>query len=698
MKKEQLLCLLAEMSLEEKAGQLAQIPLSVCAGGLAEPTGPMMDYHLTPEQSALCGSLICDQDPDAAAYARIVREMTEMQPHHIPPVLMRDVIHGCRTVFPIPLALGCTFDEGLAEDMGRISAAEAAASGYHATFAPMADVVRDPRWGRVMESVGESPALCGAMSAAMVRGFHGEGADKKDGIAACAKHFAAYGLCQAGQDYAPVDVGRAEMYNVYLPPFKAALDAGCEMVMPAFVMVDRIPCVCNEWLLKDVLRDRWHSDAMVISDFGDVGQLFHHGMVESLQEATELALTGGTDMDMMSFAYLHAIPELVRAGKLSMKTVDEAVLRVLQLKNKLGLFEQPIKNDDPAFQAASYLTPANKEAALQTALRSCVLMKNEGILPLKSGVKAALVGSHADSRRLLGAWSLDGKVDDVETIAEALHRDERITLVSPEDAEVILYVTGEDQNEVGEGCGKAHPELTPAQMEELRQLHALGKPVVFLLVCGKPLILTDILPCCDALLNIWFPGTMGAEAVRRLVMGDVSPSGHLSMTFPRTVGQIPIHHDKLTSARLYNGGAPYSKRYVDEEITPLFPFGFGLSYTTFALDAPAVSHDALTPDIPVTAQVTVTNTGDMAGETVVQLYARVKHMHFVRAERALIAWQRVSLAPGESRTVELPVTWEMLTLYDQAGQPVPMDGRCDLMFGFHSEAADTLTHVTLCSH
>ena len=243
MRDQELIQLLSEMTLEEKAAQLSQIPLSVCSGGLAEPTGPMQDYHLTPEQTALCGSLICDQDPDAAVYARIVREMTEKHPHHIPPILMRDVVHGCRTVFPIPLALGCTFDEGLAEEMGRVSAVESYASGYHATFAPMVDVVRDPRWGRVMESVGESSALCGALGAAMVRGFRGEGLDKPGTMAACAKHYAAYGLCQAGQDYAPVDVGRAEMYNVYLPPFKAALDADCDMVMPAFVMIDRIPCV-----------------------------------------------------------------------------------------------------------------------------------------------------------------------------------------------------------------------------------------------------------------------------------------------------------------------------------------------------------------------------------------------------------------------------------------------------------------------
>ncbi len=695
MRDQELIQLLSEMTLEEKAAQLSQIPLSVCSGGLAEPTGPMQDYHLTPEQTALCGSLICDQDPDAAVYARIVREMTEKHPHHIPPILMRDVVHGCRTVFPIPLALGCTFDEGLAEEMGRVSAVESYASGYHATFAPMVDVVRDPRWGRVMESVGESSALCGALGAAMVRGFRGDGLDKPDTMAACAKHYAAYGLCQAGQDYAPVDVGRAEMYNVYLPPFKAALDAGCDMVMPAFVMIDRIPCVCNQWLLKDVLRDRWHSDAMVISDFGDVGQLLHHGMADDLKEASELCLNGGTDMDMMSFAYLKNIPALVEEGKIALADVDAACLRVLQLKNKLGLFEQPVKNDDPALQEAAYRIPAHKEAALQAALRSCVLMKNEGALPIKAGTKVALVGDHADNRGLLGAWSLDGKTEETETLLEAFRRDGRIQLVPVEEADVILYAAGENQDEIGEGCGKAYPQLTAAQMDELRALHATGKPVVLLLTCGKPLMLADAFPCCEALLNIWFPGTMGAEAVRQLVMGDVSPSGHLSMTFPRCVGQIPIHHDKFTTARLYNGGAPYSKRYVDEEITPLFPFGFGLSYTSFALADASVSAAALTEDAPVLARVNITNTGDRAGETVVQLYARVKHAHFVRAEKSLIAWKRVSLAPGETKTVELPVTADMLRLYDHNGDAFPLAGACKLMFGLNCEDIAAETSVTL---
>ena len=377
MTEKALLALLGSMSLAEKAGQVTQIPLSACAGGLGDPTGPMMQYHLTPEQVVLCGSLICDQPPNAAEYARIVREMTEAHPHHIPPVLMRDIIHGFRTVFPIPLAMGCSFDEEMAEKMGRISAAEGWASGVHATFAPMVDVVRDPRWGRVMESPGESTALCGAMGAAMVRGFRGEGPDRKESLAACVKHYAAYGLCQAGMEYAPADCSRTEMYNVYLPPFQAALEAGCDMVMPSFITVDRVPCVCNDWLLKDILRDRWGSDAMVISDYADIYQLTIHEVAEDLKEAAELSMNAGLDMDMMSFAYLTHLPELVEEGKVSVEALDAAVLRVLKLKNKLGLFENPVRNDDVSLAEAVLSRPAHREAALRAVQKSCVLLKNE---------------------------------------------------------------------------------------------------------------------------------------------------------------------------------------------------------------------------------------------------------------------------------------------------------------------------------
>ena len=683
--------LLASMSLTEKTGQLVQIPLSACAGGIGDPTGPMMRFNLTPEQVVLCGSLICDQAPDAQAYAQIVREMTEAHPHHIPPILMRDIIHGFRTVFPIPLAMGSSFDEAAAEEMGRISAVEGAVSGVHATFAPMVDVVRDPRWGRCMESPGESPALCGAMGAAMVRGIRGDNLQSADTLAACAKHYAAYGLCQAGMEYAPADCSRTEMYNVYLPPFKQTLDAGCDMVMPSFITVDRVPCVCNEWLLKDILRDRWGSDAMVISDYADVWQLINHGVAEDLKEAAELSLNAGLDMDMMSFAYLTQLPGLVEEGKVSMENLDAAVLRVLKLKNKLGLFERPVRNDDVAVQNAALGRPEHMAAALKAAQKSCVLLKNEGVLPLKAGTKIALTGDLADSHKILGGWTLDGDWDATETLRAAFLREERITLTEVENADVILYAVGEDEFETGEGGSKTRPWLTDGQMAELEALHATGKLVVVILFCGRAMILTDVTAKCDALLNAWFPGSMGAEAIRSLVMGDVSPSGHTSVTFPRSLGQVPIHHDKLTSCRTEDPKNKYSNRYVDELSSPLYPFGFGLSYTTFNLDQQQVSGDVLSKNAPVTVSVRVTNTGDMAAETVVQLYARVKHGPIIRAVRNLIGWKRIALNPGESTVVELPVDMSMLTICDASGKELQPKGDCLLAVGLDSAAEFSLS-------
>lgn len=691
MTRQQLLALLDSLSIEEKAGQLSQIPLSACAEGISEPTGPMMKFNLTPMEVVLSGSLICDRMGDAVEFARVVREMTAAHPHHIPPILMRDMIHGTRTVFPIPLALGCTFDDSLAEEMARITAKEAAVSGIHATFAPMVDVVRDPRWGRVMESPGESPLLCSNMGAAMVRGFRGNGIDQPDSLATCAKHYAAYGLCQAGQDYAPVDVGYAELYNVYLPPFKAALDAGCDMVMPSFICVNRVPCVCNQELLTDILRDWWKSDVMTISDYDDVEQLINHGMAENKKEAAALCLDAGCDMDMMSSAYAVHIPELVAEGRITMEQVDAAVLRVLELKNKLGLFENPVKHDDPSLQLEVCRDSTHRAIVLQTALRSCVLLKNEGVLPLKAGVKLHLTGDHADERDLLGDWAGDGRVEETETLRENFLREQRVTLVAEQEADVILYAVGENGcRDTGEGASKAHPELNPDQLTELRRLSGLGKPIIMVLFTGRPLLIGEALPYCSAVLNAFFPGSTGAEAVKQLLLGDANPSGHLSMTVPRCIGQIPIHHDRLTSCRPNQPGNSYSNSYLDEPNEPLYPFGYGMSYTTFAFENPRLDREVLMADQQVTLSVDVINTGDCPGETVVQLYARMQHGPILRPIRTLIGYVRIALEPGERKVVTIPVTQSMLSMYDTRRNLITPRGTCHLAVGECSDVPFTL--------
>ena len=680
MTHEALIDLFNSLTLEEKIGQLAQVPVSTCIGGISQPTGPMEAYSLTPEMLQYCGSLICDTPGDAENTASAIRSVMDAHPHHIPPVVMKDIIHGCQTVFPIPLAIGCSFDEKHAEAMGRCGAIEGAARGMHVTFAPMLDVVRDPRWGRVMESPGESPSLCGAMGAAMVRGTHGDGIKRHDSLAACAKHFAGYGLCQAGQEYAPIDVSRTELYNTYFPPFQAAIDAGVELIMPAFVSVDRVPCVCNQWLLKEILRERMGFAGVTISDWGDIGQLMNHGIATDLTEAAQISLDGGLDMDMMSFAYMQHLLQLVRSGAVREERLDEACLRVLELKNRLGLFEDPYKNTSRELQHQICGSEEIRRAAYDAAVNSCVLLKNDGVLPLKSGAKVALVGPYADSPDILGGWSLDGGYP-VQTLAGCFAKDTRIRLTAPEHADVILYAVGERQQETGEDTSKTRIELTGQQIAELHRLHSLGKPVVMLLFCGRPLILTDVLPYCDAVLNVWFPGSEGAAAIRALVMGDENPSGHLSMTFPRALGQVPIHHDRLSTARPFQPNTGYINRYIDEVNAPLFPFGYGLSYTAFEIGEPIVLMEQATVDQPAVVAVTVTNTGNYDGAVVLQVYARLRHSRLIRPDKKLVAWKKCYLKAGERETVSFSITPDMLRMYDAEGRTVEAEGICDLAIG-----------------
>jgi len=690
MTPEALRALLLDMTLEEKAAQLAQIPMSACLGGVSAPTGPMTALSLTPESTALCGSLIADGVMEPERYAAVVRDMTASHPHCIPPLVMKDVIHGHYTMFPIPLAVGATFDMCYAESMARCGAREAAAMGAHVTFAPMVDVVRDPRWGRVMESPGEAPLLCAEMGAAMVRGARNGDIAKPDALAACIKHFAGYGLSQAGQEYSPIDVSRTELFNTYFPPFEACVRAGADMVMPAFVGIDRVPCVCSRWLLKDVLRGRMGFDGVTISDWDDPGQLRNHGIAENLKEAAKLCIKAGLDMDMMSFAYLPHLAELVRSGEIDESLIDAACLRVLELKNKLGLFENPVKNDSAAFAHSVLGSEDIRRAAYEAACASCVLLKNDGTLPLAPGVKTALVGDHADSRAILGGWTLDADRSKTKTLKESFLSDSRITLTVPEEADVILYACGEREQDTGEGASKTRPVLTQAQMDELRALRALGKPVVLLLFTGRPLILTDAEPLCDAILCCWFPGSEGADAIRALVLGDETPSGHLSMTFPRAIGQIPIHHDRLSGARPHLDGKNYFNRYIDEASAPLYPFGFGLSYTDFALESSVIDAH-LTPGHPALVRTRIRNTGSRAGAAVIQVYAHLRKSAFIRPMRTLIAFRCVMLAPGEAHDIDLPVSAGMLTLFDAQGCAHLPEGVCDLAVGMDADAPFTLT-------
>lgn len=672
---EALIALLQDLTLEEKIAQLCQIDMSTFLADAGSPTGPMLEFNLTREQILSAGSLICGANADADKFEQIHETIRKDAPHGIPPLIMSDVIHGMRTTFPIPLALACSFDEAEAETMARVSAREAAACGVHVTFSPMLDVCRDPRWGRCMESPGEAPALCAAMGAAMVRGYRGDDLKNEDSMATCAKHYAGYAMVEAGRDYAPVDISRTEMYNTYLPPFKAALDAGCDLVMPAFTPVDRVPAAANRWLMHDILRERWQWNGVTITDWGSVSELYRHHLAEDAKDASLRCFLAGTDMDMMSFAYFSGLKEAAEEGTLPMEELDAAVLRVLELKNKLGLFEDPNRGANGEKQLRMRGAAEHRAAALQSALKSCVLLKNEGILPLKSGMKVALAGDHANSHRLLGAWQADGREEETPSLLDRFSMESRIVLVRPEEADVILFAVGEDQDDVGESASKLNPALTAAQKAELAELTALGKPVIMILFCGRPLMIEEEANLCKAVLNAWFPGSEGAEAIRQLLMGDCSPSGHLSMTFPRCVGQIPIHHDQLSTGRPTEpDNGRFISVYRDGTNKPLYPFGYGLSYTSFHVEQPEASDAILTGEQPVVLSACVENSGTCAAETVIQLYFRGRRLTQMEPMRTLLDWERIRLAPGEKRKVSFTVRKQELCTFDYNGETITPSG------------------------
>ena len=688
MTTEELRALIRDMSLQEKIAQVSQIGMESFFANSTEPTGPMRKFHLSREQMLQAGSLIGAFGIDEQQQQEIRRLVGETK-HRIPPLIMCDVIHGMRSIFPIPLGMGASFSEKNAEIMARTSAEEATARGIHVTFAPMADVVRDPRWGRCMESFGESPALCGRMSAAAVRGFHGPDESAPDGLASCVKHFAAYGLVEAGQDYGHVDVSRVEMYNTYLPPFKAALDAGCDMLMPAFTPVDRVPATANRWLIGQVLRQQWAWDGMIITDWGSIDMMLVQAFAESMEEAVEQAFNNTVDMDMMSYAYFSCLEKLIREGKVREEKLDASVLRILELKNRLGLMDDS-RQPQPAPTAEQ--VSENRRKTLQAALQSCVLMKNDGVLPLKPGVHLALAGSHADEHGLLGGWHTDGRNEETPSLLDAFRAEKNVTLCKPEEADVILFACGEQQDLTGEACSRAYPKLEEEQLQELYALSELGKPIVMVLFCGRALVLSDALPFCNALLNAWFPGSEGAEAIRRLLVGEENPSGHLPVTFPRCTGQIPIHHDRIPTGRPYTTEENrYSCRYLDEKNAPLFPFGFGLSYTQFEISDICADTDVIQANEPFHVTAKVRNAGNRAGETVIQLYSNVHVPGQLTPVRSLTDWQRICLGVGQQMEVTFELTLAQLSQLDAEGRAVTPRGKVRIAVGEDSRAPFTVT-------
>jgi beta-glucosidase len=675
--------LLHLMTLEEKCGQLNQISWS----GVSKLGAFLTEEERALVRQGLLGSFL--NISGAAAVAEAQRVAVKESRLHIPLLLGVDVIHGFRTIFPVPLAEASSWDPELAERSARVAAIEASAAGIHWTFAPMVDIAREPRWGRIVEGSGEDPYLGSLMAAARVRGFQGNTLLDSTSILACAKHFAAYGGAEGGRDYNTVDMSERTLREIYLPPFKAAVDAGAGSIMSSFNEISGVPSSANRFLLTDVLRGEWHFNGFVVSDWTAVEELQRHGIAANRADAGALGLNAGVDLDMVSQIYQKELPNLVRSGRVREEVVNEAVRRVLRAKFKLGLFDYPTRGCTTERETTAMLTRDHLQIALEAARKSIVLLKNDrSVLPLSKHLKTiAVIGPLADSKSdPLGPWHGAGKPQDVVTVLEGIRGH-----VSPEtqviylkgceiegdsvgrlseakklagQADVVILVLGEGEDMSGEASSRSDIDLPGIQNELLNAVTEAGTPAVLVLMNGRPLTITRAAQRVPAILETWFLGVQTGNAVADVLFGDVNPSGKLPVTFPRSVGQIPLYYNHKNTGRPFLEKDKYTSKYLDSPNTPLFPFGYGLSYTTFSYSNLAVNRPRIGMNDSVVVSVQVKNTGKSAGEEVVQLYVHDIVASVTRPVKELKAFRRIALQPGDSKTVSFALSPDQLAFYD----------------------------------
>jgi beta-glucosidase len=710
--------LLSKMTLQEKLGQLVQYNAAGAASATVtaqqQPnlaTNPEVGYHIDAMQLAANGTLGSMLNVPAARIHAYQQAAVEKSRLHIPLLFGADVIHGYRTVYPVPLALAASFDPALVESVARMAAEEASSEGIRWFYSPMVDISRDARWGRSVEGAGEDAFLGVAMARAYVRGYQNDRLSQSDSVAATIKHFAAYGATEAGREYNTTDMSMSRLFQDYLPPYKSGVDAGAASVMSAFNALNGVPSTANPFLLSTVLRRQWGFDGIVVSDYTAVMELINHGVALDAATATEKAINAGVDVDMMSHFYDTQLPALIRSGRVSMAEVDEVVRRVLRLKFALGLFDHPY----PTQPEVSSVTLEHRALALRAAEESIVLLQNRStsntpLLPLKPGTKIALIGPLADNpREMVGSSNGVHRDSEVVTVRVALEAHASVTggsvlyaqgtqILSDSDAgfaaaeqiarqsDVIVLALGESASMSGEAGSRAKLDLPGNQQELLERLAATGKPIVLLVFSGRPLVLTSAVPHAQAILEVWFPGIEAGDAITGLLFGDGSPSGKLPMSFPVTVGQEPLYYNQFPTGRPANNAnldkspgpdSRFISRYVDAPNAALFPFGFGLTYTTFSYSAVAVSrstiplraaHPGTAPLI--TATVTVTNSGTRTAIEVVQCYVRNRGASLEQPMRTLQGFQRVALAPGESKQVSFPLGFNELSLFNNTGKQV----------------------------
>lgn len=661
------------MTLEEKVGQMCLLTSNW------DVTGPTMrDNYAEYIRTGQVGNIF---NAHTAKYTReLQRIAVEETKRHIPLLFGYDVIHGHKTIFPISLGESCSWDTAAIYRASHISAVEAAVSGIHWTYAPMVDIVRDPRWGRVSESAGEDPYLGSAIATVRIKAYQGDDLASKFSVLACVKHFAAYGASQAGRDYHTVDISDRELRDMYLPPFRAAVEAGVGSIMTSFNELDGVPATASDYLFKTILRDEWGFEGFAVTDYTAINELVPHGVAADRKEAALLSINAGIDMDMESMAYGDYLIELVKEGKVKESQIDTAVRRILAMKVRLGLFDDPYRYCDPELEKKIIYAPENLEASRDMARKSFVLLKNEKqTLPLERDKRIAVIGELAVSQRdLIGSWQAAGDASKCTTVLDAIRQqagpnasvayvegakvsgDDRSgfanALALARMSDEVVYVMGERWDQSGEAASRSNIDVPGVQTELLRQLSVLPIPVTVVLMNGRPLTLVRENEAANAILECWYPGTEGGKAIADVLFGDYNPSGKLTMTFPRNVGQIPIHYNMKNTGRPIKEDEKYTSRYLDVANTPLYPFGFGLSYTTFQYSQPLVSATMLTDSAPLTVSVTVTNTGDYDGAEVVQLYVQDLIGSVTRPVKELKGFRKIMLRKGESQEVKFTLT------------------------------------------
>lgn len=687
MEQEKLKDLLKQMTLEEKIGQMTQLtPTFFSESG--EITGPMLELGLSLEQLNSIGTVLGTHTKEEVI--NIQKNYLEQSRLKIPLIFMADVIHGYETIFPIPLALASSFNPKLVKRMAHLSAKEAAAAGIHVTFSPMADLVRDARWGRVLESNGEDPHLNTIMTKAYVEGYQGDGLTNKQNIAACVKHFVGYGESQGGKDYNTVDMSDVVLFQDHLPSFKAAIDAGAKLVMSSFNLFRGVPVTASHYLLTEVLRDHLAFDGVVISDWAAVSELVQHRVADSKASASKKAFEAGVEIDMMTDFYLNSLPDLVKSGEVSEQMIDETVMRILELKNELGLFEDPYRGLNDNFTIEEDLRLESRKIATE----SMVLLKNnDQVLPLKPTEKIGLAGSKATSRDTLGAWSWIGEIDASIAIAEAFAETEMIVDLAEQIVDFdrfqlvdkVVIAVGETGTEAGEAASKTNIKLTPQDIETVKQIYQWNKNIVLVVYSGRPLDLTDIEPYVKAILYAWFPGSEAGRAIVDVLTGKTNPSAKLPISLPRSVGQMPLHYNHYSTGRPFNEENPtirYMSRYLDVMEGPLYPFGHGLNYSEIEL----TEANIVDKQNKFIVHYTLSNKSDVDGQEVVQFYIRDCVSEVVRPVRELKHFEKVSVKANGFYQGSFEITIDNLAYVHSDLKRFTDPGKFELYLGFDSNA------------